>query len=155
MSKTLRVSNGDWAIDSRGRPIWVEEREKAAQDTANVLLQELTSDGSWGSELGKIEQGAVIDTVNAHRSLVQTLVTEAMDRLLLFQEQEEDIPDLEKIASFTVTVERLPQQSLSYAFYLNIKTEGADEPITKPFVIEIEHVRDPNLSDVVPYTEAG
>jgi hypothetical protein len=155
VSKTLRVSNGDWAIDSRGRPIWAEEREKAAQDSANVLLQDLTSDGSWGSELGKIEQGAVIDTVNAHRSLVQTLVTEAMDRLLLYQEQEEDIPDLEKISSFTVTVERLPHQSLSYAFYLSIRTEGADEPITKPFVIEIEHVRDPSLSDVVPFTEAG
>jgi hypothetical protein len=149
------VSNGDWAIDSRGRPVWIDEREKAAQDTANVLLQELTSDGSWGSELGKIEQGAVIDTVNAHRSLVQTLVTEAMERLMLYQEQDEDIPDLEKIASFNVTVERLPHQALSYAFYLDIYTEGADEPITKPFVIEIEHVRDPNLSDVVPYTEAG
>jgi len=155
VSKTLRVSNGDWAIDSRGRPIWIDEREKAAQDAANVLLQELTSDGSWGSELSKIEQGAVIDTVTAHRSLVQTLVTEAMDRLLLHQEQEEDIPDLEKIASFTVTVERLPHQALSYAFYLNIRTEGSDEPITKPFVIEIEHVRDPALADVVPYTEAG
>lgn len=155
MSKTLRVANGDWDIDSRGRPIWVTEREKAAQDVANVLLQELTSDGAWGSELGKIEQGAVIDTVNAHRSLVQTLVTEAIERLLLFQEQEEDIPDLEKIASFTVTVERLPHQALSYAFYLSILTEGSNEPITKPFVIEIEHVRDPNLSDVVPYTEAG
>lgn len=155
MSKTLRVSNGDWAIDSRGRPTWIEEREKAAQDTANALLQDLTADGSWGSELGKIEQGAVIDTVTAHRSLVQTLVTEAMDRLLLYQDQDEDIPDLERIASFNVTVDRLTGQALSYAFYLEIVTEGADEPITKPFVIEIEHVRDPNLTDVVPYTEAG
>jgi hypothetical protein len=155
VSKTLRVSNGDWAIESRGRPIWIDEREKAAQDAANVLLQDLTSDGSWGSELGKIEQGAVIDTVTAHRSLVQTLVTEAMDRLLLYQEQEEDISELEKIASYSVTVERLPHQSLSYAFYLSIQTEGSDEPITKPFVIEIEHVRDPNLSDVVSYSEAG
>jgi hypothetical protein len=155
VSKTLRVANGDWAIDSRGRPVWIEEREKAAQDTANVLLQDLTDDGSWGSELGKIEQGAVIDTVTAHRSLVQTLVTEALERLLLLQEQAENIPDLEKIASYNVTVERLPQQSLSYAFYLDLYTEASDEPITKPFVIEIEHVRDPTLSDVVPYTEAG
>lgn len=155
MSKTLRVANGDWFIDSRGNPVWATEREKAAQDVANVLLQDLTEDGSWGSELGKVEQGNVIDTVNAHRALVQTLVTEAIDRLILLQEQEEDIPELEKIDSFTVTVERIPQQALSYAFYLNVFTEGSEEPITKPFVIEIEHVRDPNLSDVVPYTEGS
>jgi len=135
--------------------MWATDREKAAQDVANVLLQDLTSDGSWGSELSKIEQGAVIDTVTAHRALVQTLVTDAMERLMLYQEQDEYITDLERIASFNVTVERLPHQALSYAFYLDIYTEGFDEPVTKPFVIEIEHVRDPNQSDVVPYTEAG
>jgi len=135
--------------------VWITDREKAAQDTANVLLQELTSDSSWGSELGKIEQGATIDAANAHKSLIQPLVTEAMNRLLLFQEQDDYITNLEKIASYTVTVERLQHQSLSYAFYLEIYTEGFDEPITQPFVVEIEHVRDPNLFDVVPFTEAG
>ncbi len=96
MSQTLRVSNGDWDIDSRGNPVFITGREKVAQDVANVLLQALNEDSTWGSELGKIEQGSIIDTVNAHKSMVQTLVTEAMERLILFQEQEEDISDEEK-----------------------------------------------------------
>ena len=45
MSKTLRVANGDWYIDSRGRPIYIEDREKAAQDVANAILA-LSGDGT-------------------------------------------------------------------------------------------------------------
>jgi len=153
VSYTLRVSNGDWAIDSRGNAVSITGREKVAQDLANVLLQDLNSDGTWGSELGKIEKGAIVDTVNAHKALVQTLVTDAIERLILIQEQEDDISAEEKIATFSVTVERLPHQTLSYAFFLSVQTEATDEPITKPFVIELEHVRDPNLEDIVPFAQ--
>lgn len=151
MSKTIKVSNGDWAIDSRGRPIYIDEREKCAQDVAHVMLSELTDDATWGSELHKVEQGVIVDTVNAHKSLVQNLVTEAVERLITKQELEEDIPEEEKIASFNVTVERLPHQALSYAFFLSVLTEASDDPIEQPFVIELEHVRDPNLEDIVPF----
>lgn len=155
MSKTLRVANGDWYIDSRGRPAYIEEREKAAQDTACVLLQKLYADGSWGSELHRVEEGTIVDTINAHKALIQTLVSEAVERLMALQEQEEDIPDLEKIASYVVTVQRQVGRSLSYAYYLEIDTEGSDEPVTQTYVVEIEQVRDPDLINADPYGDSN
>lgn len=151
MSKTLRVANGDWYIDPRGRSIWVENREKVSQDIACFLLQELYDDGSRGSELANIENSAILDAENAHKALIQTMVSEAIERLLVFQEAEEDIPDLEKIDEYSVYVERLAGQTLSYAYYLTVKTVGSDEPVTETFVVELEHTRDPNILDANPF----
>ena len=152
MSITIRVSNGDWYTDSRGRFIWISLREKVAQDVANAILQDLYSDGSWGSELNRAERSAIVDTISAHKALIQSLVSEAVDRLLVFQEQEEDIPDTEKIAEYTVIVERMPQKSLSYFYYLSVLTEGSDEPLKQTYVIDLQQVNDPILME---YTAVG
>jgi hypothetical protein len=151
MSKTIRVANGDWYIDPRGRSVWVENREKVSQDLACFLLQILYDDGSRGSELANIENSAILDAENAHKALIQTLVSEAVERLLVFQEQEEDIPDLEKIDEYSVYVERLSGQTLSYAYYLTVKTVGSDEPVTDTFVVELEQTRDPNILNANPF----
>jgi len=151
MSKTLRVANGDWYIDPRGRPEWVQEREKVSQDLACFLLQQLYEDGSRGSELATMENSAILDAENAHKALIQTMVSEAVERLLVFQEAEEDIPDLEKIDDYTVYVERISGETLAYAYYLSVKTVGSDEPVTDTYVVELEHVRDPNILNINPF----
>lgn len=145
MSKTLRVANGDWDVDSRGRPIYIEGREKVAQDVANVLLQELYADASYGSELARVERSTIVDTANAHRAIIQTLVGEAVERLQALQEQEETIPREERIVDYTVIVDRMTQQQLAYSYYLAVTTEASNDPVEQTYVIEIEHVRDPSF----------
>lgn len=144
MSKTIRVSNGDWESDERGRFTYIEDREKCAQDTACSLLQKLYANGLWGSELHRVEQGTVVDTVSAHKVLVETMVGEAVERLMAFQEQDDDISDLEKIRDFETTVARSASAALSYDYYLAVHTEGSNEPVTQAYTVEIEQVRDPN-----------
>jgi hypothetical protein len=151
VSKTWRVSNGDIYFDSRGRATWIKEREKCAQDLANVLLQDLYDDGRWGCQLARMEDSQIVDAESAHKAVIQTLVSEAVERLIVFQEEDEDIPDLEKLDDFTVIVERIVQQSLSYIYFLSAETVGSDEPVEQTFTVDLEHVRDPNLINIDPF----
>lgn len=154
MSKTIKVSNGDWDVDERGRSSYVGSevegssgREKCAQDVACCLLQDTYEDNSWGSALGNIEKAHVLDSTSAHRSLIQTMVSESMERLITKQGQIEDLPDTERIKDYTVTVNKIASQALSYAFYLAVTTvAGEDVPLENPYVIELEQVNDPNYS---------
>jgi hypothetical protein len=145
MSRTLKVSNGDWFFDSRGRALYITGREKCAQDVANVQLQDLYPDGSWGSELNRMEKGAIVDAMNAHKTLIQVLVTESIERLQAFQEQEEAIPNDEKIQNISVAVDRMTNEPLSYVYFLAVETSAKDEPLNQVYAIELQQVADPNL----------
>lgn len=153
MSKTIKVSNGDWSVDSRGRFSYVGDedpnsdgREKVAQDLANVLSQEIYADRSWGSGLGTVEQNTILDTVNAHQGIISQLVHDAVLRLIAKQEAQTGLPDTERIRDYTVTVDRMPQKALSYFFYVQLRTVAGEKvPLNNPYVIELEQMADPAL----------
>lgn len=152
MSKTIKVSNGDLDVDARGRFSYIGEgvsgssgREKCAQDLAAVLLQDLYADETWGSNLNLIEQGRVIDALNSHRARISMIVQDAVNRLMTLQDQDQDIPDTEKIKKFSVSVDRISGQQLSYVFLLSVETVSGDSVPLEPYVIELEQVSDPNL----------
>lgn len=155
MSKTIKVSNGDWDVDSRGRFIYIGDnvassdgREKLAQDVANVLLQALYPDSSWGSGLGTVEQVTILDSLNAHQGVISQLVHDAILRLMAKQEEDTGLPDTERIERYTVTVDRMPQKALSYFFYVQVTSAaGETVPLNNPYVIELEQVSDPSLLD--------
>lgn len=153
MSKTIRVANGDWDVDSRGRFAYVgaedpnsEGREKVAQDIACVLTQDVYADKSWGSGLATVEQHAILDAMSAHQGIISQLVHDAMLRLMAHQEAQTGLPDTERIRDYTVVVDKVPHQSLSYFYYLQVRTvAGEDVPLENPYIIELEQLADPNL----------
>lgn len=143
MSKTTRVADGDLYVDSRGRFVWVTGREKCAQDIADFLLND------EHSRLGRIEQGKIIDAVNAHRNLIGDIVHEAVDKLVSYQQEDAEIDELEQIDTYTVTVNNLPASTLDYLFLLDVTTEAGDAVSLEPFLVSLEHKRDPRLFELV------
>ena len=112
-----------------------------------MLLQKLHPDGRWGSELADIDKGKALTHPTGHKSVIQLRVAEAVDRLRVLQQQDLYADDEEKIAKFTVTVEKYPSQSLSYFYLLEASTiAGTTTPIKAAYQINLEQKRDPNLS---------
>ena len=142
--KTLTVQNGDLYVDSRGRFDYCTDRHKCAQEVANVLLQDSYEDGSWGSNLGNVEKGRIVDTANAHRALISSMAHEAIDRLMVKQDQS-DLGDKEKIKEYSVVVDKFPNQSLRYLFFVSVTTVAGESIPGVPYSVQLEHRRDPEL----------
>jgi len=150
MSKSIRCANGDWEAEERGRFSYIGDgiegsdgREKCAQDVACTLLQDEYDDGSWGSKLGQVEKGRIVDSIAAHKGLINNMVQESLDHLVELQAEEEAIPDTERIGEYQVFVDRLQHMALSYMFYVKIETAAGQQVEGEPYLVQLEHRRDP------------
>lgn len=80
MSITIRVANGGIDIDASGLPVMVENEAKAAQELAEVILNEYDAAEDWGSTLHQLtgDPGVVISAP----SRIASSLTDAVDRLI-------------------------------------------------------------------------
>lgn len=142
MSETIRLVAGDYAVDSRGRFSYTQsDREKCAQDTACVLLQDVTPDGRWGNQLNTRQ--STVMAAGMHKPLIQADVSDAMDRLVSAQAQDSQLGAAEEITRYTVTVQQQPT-NLHYAYFVEVKrrNEAQDDPLKKGFVVDLSQARE-------------
>lgn len=147
LSKTVKISDGDWADNEAGRFSYVEDREKCAQDVANSLLQLYDETLGYGSFLPNLEQSsATLGTTEFHKMRIHNEVSDTVDRLMTKQQVLDSITDEEKIDSFEVIVEHADLNRLAYNYFLSVKTVAGDDPLTKAYEIALGHRKDPNLN---------
>jgi hypothetical protein len=156
VSKTIKVSNGDYNVSAAGRFSYVGDgvsgsdgREKASQDLANCLLQLYDPETGWGTYLSELSRsGAGIGTREQNKLRVHSEVSEGVERLMSLQSLDDYITEDEQIDKYSVIVEESDDSPLDYVYYLAAQTVAGDEPISKAFLVELGHVKDPNLQDL-------
>lgn len=147
MSKTIVCQNGDWFVNNAGRFTWTESgRHKVAQDIANSLLQLYDPENQTGSFLPVLaNKRTSLGTPNQHRMQLHNEVSDAINRLIAKQEQDDYVTQDEKIASFSVLVTEA-KQALSYNYLLTVTTEAEDEPLYQAYEVQLRHKEDPVLN---------
>lgn len=81
---TLRVANGDLAINTYGRCDYITDLEEASQNVGRAILINYDSFFDEGNELLNFVSGAS-SSVNLNELLVQQYLTESVNRLILKQ----------------------------------------------------------------------
>jgi hypothetical protein len=144
MSITIRLAAGDYAVDSRGRFLYTEsDREKCAQDVSVVLLQDLYENGRWGNALNTRQSNSEIGARGIHKPIIQSDVSDAMNRLIALQQQDPALGAAEEIDKFTVTVSSQPQ-NLHYAYVVEVQRRNIDQddPLKLGYLVDLSHVRE-------------
>lgn len=116
MSQTLAVANGDLDINALGSGDLIQGRDKASQDTAEILLSDYDAERDYG---GKLQTMSVPGA--GAKSIISTELQAIMRRLQNQQALDPAITAAEKIAS----VPGIDVQSINetdYLFRLQLRT---------------------------------
>ena len=144
MSTTIRLAAGDYYVDARGRFYYTEsDREKCAQDVAVVLLQDLSPDGRWGNQLNTRQSNSSIGARGLHKPVIQSDVSDAINRLIALQQQDPALGEAEEIDRFTITVSSQPQD-LHYAYIVEVQRRNteSDDPLKAGYLVDLSQVRE-------------
>ena len=148
MSITLKMANGDLVTDSTGRHLNIEGAEKLAQDIAEALLNNFDPEFPTyynGSELFRLTSDPIVKNVVLLQERIQSMVHEAIDRLIDQQDLDPYADDEERIDQ----IERLDVRKvadLTWAFML-IVVNQSDEPIPTAFSVDLLHQLPSSISD--------
>jgi hypothetical protein len=144
MSTTIRLAAGDYYVDSRGRFYYTEsDREKCAQDVACTLLQDVYPDGRWGNQLNVRQSNSSIGARGIHKPVIQSDVSDSINRLIALQQQDRALGAAEEIDKFTITVSSQPQD-LHYAYVVEVqrKNKDQDDPLKIGYLVDLSQVQE-------------
>jgi hypothetical protein len=129
MSETIKMANGDIVLDSAGRTIVIDGPEKCAQDIAESLLNNYDpQDPPYhnGSELYKLDEMTTTLASFGIPSTIESMVHDAIARLMDLQAQDAAITDEELISEIRyIRVWQIGQ--LSWAFYAKCITNSYEK----------------------------
>ena len=132
MSKTIRMADGDVFVNSAGRGENIEGADKAAQDSAEILMTPL-NDADYGSELNDLDVPAPV-SVFAGKALISKKVDEAIQRLIRYQQRDATLTDQEAIDSINkMVIESMG--SGSYVFWVSLLLK--DQTVTADRIIAV------------------
>lgn len=119
MSTTLKVANGHIVFNpANGQLVEVTGERKAAQDIAEVLLQDYSTEQEYGSYLRRLIANPI---PYAQQLFIQYYIAEAIKTLEQKQLQDPYISDDEKIDSIVELVTTTPIEG-TVAFYVRVET---------------------------------
>jgi len=102
-----------------GKPLLVEGHAKLRQDLIEVQMDDFDQARDWGSE---IEIGRLFTAIPGAEGIVQHLVTQAVDRLIAYQNRDPFIPPDEAIERI-VDVFVLRQGDLNFWYLLIVESK--------------------------------
>jgi hypothetical protein len=153
MSITLKMVDGDLATDSGGRYLNVVGAEKAAQDIAEVLMNNYDPEFPpyWiGSSLFEIQANPTeFNTFNAELS-IRSSVEDAVARLQDLQDVDPFVDDEERITHIK-RLEVIQIGDKSYAFFLEVRVDS-DELLQLEFDVPLGQVLPPSFSGNIDQT---
>lgn len=138
MSTTLKMSNGDLAVDGAGRTVDIRGIEKSAQDMAEAFLNNYDSHNPYyfnGSEFWRLDTMTFPKGGATASTTIETMARDAIKRLQELQEDDPYVDDDELIAEIRV-LRAQPIGQLSYAFYCLAITDSND-PAAVGFDIDL------------------
>lgn len=153
MSTTLKMADGDLATDSGGRYLNVEGPEKAAQDLAEVLMNNYDPEFPpyWiGSTLFEIAANpSEFNAFNAEIS-IRASVEDAVARLQDLQDIDPFVEDEELITDIH-RLEVIQIGDKTYAFFLEVRVDS-DDLLQLEFDVPLGQVLPPSFSGDIDQT---
>lgn len=142
--KTLKIKDGDLYIDrSTGLAKEIVGAELLAQAIPDALLTDF--DGTWGSELfpDNADQTRRKRSINANVSIIDTRITEAVERIRIIQTQDVSLTPEETFQEIRELIVFPFSERGSFFFFLSIINSS-----NKPIDIGFEEIA--TLNHLIP-----
>ena len=142
------MGGGDILLNSTGRPEEVDGLDKVTQDVAETLINEYDSgDPPWyptGAEFFRLLGRTYAYNSDEIANSIETMAYEAVERLVVTQEEDPYVDDAELIADVR-SIRAFSVGDLSWAFYVYLVTDS-DEQIKSGGEIDLSQQLPSSLS---------
>lgn len=150
LSVTLKMENGDLALDSGGRHINIQGAEKLSQDTAESLLNNFDPEFPSffnGSELFAISEDPIANNDIGIQQSIHSSVEEAVSRLQDMQDLDPYTDDDERIDEI-LDLDVRKHGTATWSFFLLLQVDS-DDQIPLDFEINLLNQLPSSLRDQV------